>query len=308
EANQLLDTRTNDTEFLEGLPLLAPVGCAPVPPNVQLCGTAQMNAITKVLPEVTRLLQQELPNALHPVVAQPETRESSVRSSSFEIRGTCCPTQTSGSFPSTLKTELATDTTTMSTIRNKLFQDYRNLMFDPETANKYIIISQQNCKATHKTSSRTNTVPESPKRFQSWQVMCTEGFLEGSHYWEVEISTYFVQIGVAYDSLKRINVMENQIGRNNCSWSLELRSMGHSAWHDNKEIPLNLPTCRRIGIHLDCAAGSLTFYGIMDGGLENLHVFHCVFLERLYPIFWIGDDVNVKLHHVQNNLGKDGAV
>lgn len=308
EAEQLLDTKTSDAEFLEGLPQLAPVGCAPVPPDVQLCGTAQMNAITKVLPEVTRLLQEELPNALHPVAAQAGTIEISVKSSSFGITSTCRPTQTSGSFPSKLKTELVTDPTTMSTIRNQLFQDYRNLMFDPETANKHIIISDQNRKATHKTSSRGNTVPESPKRFQSWQVMCTEGFSEGSHYWEVEISTFFVQIGVAYDSLKRTKEMENQIGRNSCSWSLELRSMGHSAWHGNKEVLLNLPMYKRIGVHLDCAAGSITFYGIKDGDLENLHMFHCIFFERLYPVFWIGEDVIVKLHHVQNNVGEDGAV
>lgn len=267
-----------------------------------------MNAITKVLPEVTRLLQEELPNALHPVAAQAGTIEISVKSSSFGITSTCRPTQTSGSFPSKLKTELVTDPTTMSTIRNQLFQDYRNLMFDPETANKHIIISDQNRKATHKTSSRGNTVPESPKRFQSWQVMCTEGFSEGSHYWEVEISTFFVQIGVAYDSLKRTKEMENQIGRNSCSWSLELRSMGHSAWHGNKEVLLNLPMYKRIGVHLDCAAGSITFYGIKDGDLENLHMFHCIFFERLYPVFWIGEDVIVKLHHVQNNVGEDGAV
>lgn len=84
--------------------------------------------------------------------------------------------------------------------------------------------------------------------------------------------------------------------------------MGHSAWHGNKEVLLNLPMYKRIGVHLDCAAGSITFYGIKDGDLENLHMFHCIFFERLYPVFWIGEDVIVKLHRVQNNVGEDGAV
>ncbi|XP_018423892.1 PREDICTED: tripartite motif-containing protein 65 [Nanorana parkeri] len=298
EAEQLLDACTSDAELLEGLLLLAPVGCAPIPPDVQLCETVQMDAVTRVLPEVTRLLQEELPNALHPVAAQPEI---SGKRSSFGITEPCCPTQTSRSFPVKLKTELIPDPTTMSSIRAQLYQDYRNLMFDPETANRYIEISHENCKATHKTSLRRNIVPESPKRFKTWQVMCMEGFLEGSHYWEVEISTFFAQIGVAYGSLKRTKEIENGIGRNSHSWSLELRSMSQSVWHNNKDILLKAPVYNRIGVHLDCGAGSITFYSIKDGGLQILHTFHNVFSEKLYPVFWLGEDVNVKLHHVQNN-------
>nr|DBA27859.1 TPA: hypothetical protein GDO54_008308 [Pyxicephalus adspersus] len=289
DAEQLLDTKTSDAEFLQGLLLLTSVGDVPVAPDVEVCGTVQMEAVTKVLPEVTRLLQEELPNALHPEKIQLGTGASS-------------------SFPDQLKTELNTNPTTMSFIRTKLYEDYRNLTFDPETANRYIEISHQDCKATHKTSLRHNNVPESPMRFKTWQVMCKEGFLDGSHYWEVEISIFFVRIGVAYGSLKRTNESENNIGRNNCSWSLELRSMGQSVWHGNQEVALIAQKYRKIGVHLDCVAGSVTFYGIKNGDLECLHIFHSVFSERLYPVFWIGEDVSVKLHQVKKTPGDDVAV
>ncbi|KAM5136070.1 E3 ubiquitin-protein ligase TRIM65 [Mantella aurantiaca] len=304
EANQLLDTRTSDAEFLEGLPRLAPVGCAPVSPNVQFCGTTQMDAVTRILLEVTRLLQEELPNALHPVVAQPGAREISVQSSSFGVTATCCPPQTSRPVPAKLKYEPDTNLTAMSALRTQLFQDYRNLTFDPETANKHIEISQRCRKAAHKTRGRDAALPGSPGRFESWQVMCAEGFSQGSHYWEVEISAYFMQIGVAYASLRRTKGAGHAMGRNGQSWSLELRSMGHSAWHGGKESPLNSPMHRRIGVHLDCAAGGLTFYGVKDGGrLECLHAFHAVFQETLHPVFFIGEDVNVKLHHEESAAG-----
>lgn len=52
--------------LFQGLPQLVPVGAPPESPNVQLSGNLQMEAVTKILPEVTRLLQQELPNLLHP--------------------------------------------------------------------------------------------------------------------------------------------------------------------------------------------------------------------------------------------------
>lgn len=304
EAKQLLDTGTSDAEFLEGLLLLAPVGCAPIPPDFQFCGTEQMDAVTRVLPEVTRLLQEELPNALHPVAVHPG--ETTGKRSSCGMTEPCCPTQPSRSIPVKIRTELNPDPTTMSSIRAQLYLDYRNLTFDPETAHRYIEISHENSKATHKAITRRNNVPESPKRFQSWHVMCTEGFSEGSHYWEVEVSTFFAQIGVAYGSINRTKEMK--IGRNNHSWSLELRTMSQSVWHNDKETGLKKTMHRKIGVHLDCGAGSITFYSINNGDLERLYIFHSVFSEKLYPVFWIGEDVNVKLHQVQNNPGGNAAV
>lgn len=298
EAEMLL--RNDAVAFLEGLPQLVPVGAPPESPNVQLSGNLQMEAVTKILPEVTRLLQQELPNLLHPEKPIENCKGASAIPPRIAVNDACSVSGTSQTSLSEQKTSPRRSPARISDLRAKLYKDYRNLKFDPETASKYIEISHESCKATHKSLSRTTVVPDSPKRFKTWQVMCTEGFSEGSHYWEVGISAFFVELGVAYGSLKRTQEHENNIGRNSNSWSLQLRSMHHSVWHKNKETKLQSPMFREIGIHLDLQAGTLTFYGIQDGGLQHLHSFSCLFSEKVFPIFWIGEDINVTICTIQN--------
>ncbi|KAM4031064.1 E3 ubiquitin-protein ligase TRIM65-like [Anomaloglossus baeobatrachus] len=281
--------RNDGVAFLEGFPKLVQVGTAPASPNIPLCGNIQIEAVTKILPEVTRLLQQELPNLLHPQ----RSIETSVIPSDIAVNDAWCA---AGPSLSEHKTSPQKSPGKISALRVQLCKDYRNLKFDPETANKYIEISHENCKATHKEWFRNN----SPNRFQTWHVMCTEGFSEGSHYWEVGISTYFVDLGVAYGSLKRTVEQENIIGKNSCSWSLQLRSMRQSVWHDNKETKLPSSMFTVIGVHLDFTAGSLTFYGVNDGSLHLLHSFPCLFSEKVFPIFWIGEDANVTIHTIPN--------
>ncbi|XP_077107887.1 E3 ubiquitin-protein ligase TRIM65 [Ranitomeya variabilis] len=290
EASVLL--RNDGVAFLEGLPKLVPVGIAPASPNVPLYGNLQMEAVTRILPEVTRLLQQEFPNLLHP----PSPIEASVTPSGITVNDPCCIAVPSLSEHKTSPQKSGR----ISALRTQLCKDYRNLKFDPETANKHIAISHENCKATHKEWFRKNDVEDSPDRFQNWHVMCTEGFSEGSHYWEVGISTYFVDLGVAYESLKRTKEQENKIGHNSSSWSLQLRSMRQSVWHDKKETKLQSSMFTEIGIHLDLTAGSLTFYGVNDGRLHLLHSFSCLFSEKVFPVFWIGEDANVTIRTVPN--------
>ncbi|XP_063816642.1 E3 ubiquitin-protein ligase TRIM65 isoform X2 [Pseudophryne corroboree] len=293
---------TLKTQDSKGLPLLVPVACAPVSPNIRQCGTLQMDAVNRVLPEITRLLQDELPNALHPEILQEENKETSRTSSGFLTNSTSGAAETSRTSRK-LKAEPCRAPANMSECRVRFYKDYRNLTFDPETAHKYIQLSHQDCRASHRTRPQKNSVPESSKRFQSWQVMCTEGFSEGSHYWELELSTFFVELGVAYGSLKRTPEIENLIGRNSYSWSLQVRSMmmHHSVWHNNKESKLHAPQYKKIGVHLNCTAGSLTFYGIREGSLECLHSFSCLFSEKVYPVFWIGEDASVTLQHNQDS-------
>ncbi|XP_056405413.1 E3 ubiquitin-protein ligase TRIM65-like [Hyla sarda] len=293
EAEMLI--RNDGVAFLEGLPQLVPVGIAPKPPNVQQGGNLQLEAVTKILPEVTRLLQQELPNLLHPEKPIDECKGTS--GSPFETAET---SRASLSEQKTSPHRLLP--ARISDLRRRLYKDYRNLKFDPETANKYLEISHQSCKATHKLRIRRSDVPDSPKRFQTWQVLCTEGFSEGSHYWEVGISTFFVELGVAYNSLKRTNERDSTIGRNSSSWSLQLRSLHHSVWHNNIETKLQSPMFREIGVHLDLTAGSLTYYGIEDGSMQRLHSFSCLFSEKVFPAFWIGEDTNVTIRTIPNEV------
>ncbi|XP_044153781.1 tripartite motif-containing protein 65-like [Bufo gargarizans] len=289
EAEVLL--RNDRVAFLEGLPQLMPVGATPRSPNVQLSGNLQMEVVTRILPEVTKLLQMDLPQLLHPEKPVDKRRETSGSPSGIAVNDACC---VEGTSPATPRREPAR----ISALRAQLCKDYRNLQFDPETANKHLEISHGNCKATHR--SRRNGVPDSPNRFQKWQVMCTEGFSEGSHYWEVIISTLFVDIGVALGSLKRTNEQESTIGKNSSSWSLQLRSMHHSAWHNSQETKLQPTNFTQIGIYLDVTGGTLAFYGVKDGSMRLLHSCSCHFSETVFPVFWIGEDAQVTICTIPN--------
>ncbi|KAE8576953.1 hypothetical protein XENTR_v10004381 [Xenopus tropicalis] len=277
EAEQLCQN-PDDVAFLQGFTLLVPPEAIPVLPSMPLCGSSQVDAVTRILPQVINLLKVEFPNALLNEPSQAEVKETS-----------CTPS------PPKAKTRPSITPSTMSQLRAELYKDYRNLTFEPRSANKYIQLSRQNCKASHKMSSQGAEVLISSSTFQTWQVMCTEGFSSGHHYWEVELSAHFVEVGVAYDCLERSKNEQNKIGRNPFSWSLQIHSRCHSAWHANTEQQLQAPKYTKVGVSLDCEAGTLTFYGVRDGGLELLHSFSCIFSQALYPTFWIGEGASVSL-------------
>ncbi|XP_053309120.1 tripartite motif-containing protein 65 [Spea bombifrons] len=283
EAEELL-LSTDDITFLQGLPLLVPPGSIPLLASVPSCGTSQVDAVTTILPEVFRLLKTELPNALYP--AMPEATDEDPKGSPS---------------PERPRAKQRGHALIMSEHRKRLHKDYRNLSFDAKSSNKYIQLSRQNYKASHKACLTGKPVSDLTERFQNWQVMCTEGFSEGHHYWEVEISDFFVQLGVTYSHLARSKGEEHKIGRNPFSWCLQVQRANHSAWHNNQEQRLQPPNYLTIGISLDCTAGKLSFYGVKDGRLDLIHSFTCIFTDTLYPIFWIGEGASVLLRQTQDN-------
>ncbi|XP_029456335.1 tripartite motif-containing protein 65 [Rhinatrema bivittatum] len=268
--------QADDVIFLEGCSCLPSSGSSGSLPSVVFDVSGKVEAVTRILSEVSRLIQKELPNALHPMEA------------STEIQGSPKP-------PAVLKPEPSL--VPRSELRTQLLQSYRNLTFDPNTAHKYIQLSKKNLKAKHMTSVST-PYPEHPERFESWQVLCAESFGEGRHYWEVKISGCFVYLGVAYRDIERKKKGKKAyIGHNGSSWSLQVQENCHSAWANGEEWKVPAPLYTHIGVHLDFSASTLSFYGIKDK-MELLHTFHWVFSAPLYPAFWIGEEVDVTLCHL----------
>ncbi|XP_063306932.1 E3 ubiquitin/ISG15 ligase TRIM25-like [Pelobates fuscus] len=133
--------------------------------------------------------------------------------------------------------------------------------------------------------------PETPERFQDYQVLSSRSFSSGRHYWEVESSESGQwMVGMAYRSIDRKGG-QSLIGYNNKSWG-----WGRSWWYNNQyyvrhdskdiELPPPPPSSRRFWISLDYEDGRLSFYELCDP-IRHLHTFTATFTEPLHAIFGI---------------------
>ncbi|RVE76371.1 hypothetical protein OJAV_G00009620 [Oryzias javanicus] len=159
------------------------------------------------------------------------------------------------------------------------------LTFDPRSAHKRIILTEDFTKAS--VSEESTTYPECPERFSVCsQVLASKGFVRGRHYWEVRLScNNFIGIGLAYGSMDRKGPT-SRLGRNNLSWCVEWFNVKLSAWHNSVETVLANPNPKRVGVLLDCEEGRATFYNVADRAYP-FHSFSLPCLEAVYPAFWV---------------------
>ncbi|MBN3306090.1 STXB protein, partial [Amia calva] len=173
-------------------------------------------------------------------------------------------------------------------------QDACRLTLDPNTANRRLSLCEGNRKATLGTEDQSH--PDHPERFDSCsQVLCREG-LTGRCYWEAEWSGEWADIGVTYKGISREGSHADcRLGRNDKSWSLSCEGSNCSAWHNNNHTDMPAPPTHRVGVYLDWAAGTLTFYSISSDTLTPLHTFHSTFTEPLYAGFGVDSYSSVSL-------------
>nr|WML68836.1 tripartite motif protein 25 [Mylopharyngodon piceus] len=159
------------------------------------------------------------------------------------------------------------------------------LNFDFRTAHKRISLTENNTKAT--VSDDPSHYPDIPVRFSVCsQVLCTKGFSQGRHYWEIKMSSNnFCGLGLAYGRIDRKGPT-SRLGRNAESWCVEWFNVKLSAWHNSIETVLENPNPSRVGVLLDCDQGSATFYNVQDRAYP-FHTFVFPFTEAVYPAFWI---------------------
>ncbi|NWY16807.1 TRI65 protein, partial [Aphelocoma coerulescens] len=166
------------------------------------------------------------------------------------------------------------------------FPDHRNLTFDPKTANKYLELSKGARKAKH-SPSPVPGLEQSP-RFEPWQVLCTQSYGPGHHYWEVKISSHSIILGVTYRGLPREQQQGHRfnIGLDGGSWGLQVREDCYLAWHKGRAEKIQEQLYKNLGVSLDYGKGLLSFYGLGER-TQLIHSFHSVFTEPLYPVFWL---------------------
>ncbi|XP_034646312.1 tripartite motif-containing protein 65 [Trachemys scripta elegans] len=257
----------DDMKFLEEFLLLPSPASLGVLPAVEFNVASTVESTAKILTAVSRLLLEDLPNSLNPQAADAETKESTK--------------------PKALTVMKARPALPECELRVELLKDYRNLTFDPDTANKYLQLSNQNQKAKH-TPSPDGLCQDRADRFELWQVLCSQSYSQDRHYWEVRISGHSVILGVTYKKIQRKKRAGRSfsIGLDGLSWGLQVREDCYLAWHEGQSHKIRAPLYKCLGVSLDYGTGVLSFYGIGDE-MKLLHSFHCVFTEPLYPVFWL---------------------
>ncbi|CAL8390395.1 unnamed protein product [Boreogadus saida] len=161
-----------------------------------------------------------------------------------------------------------------------------DLTLDPNTAHRYLSLSEDNRKVTE--VGEDQSYPDHPDRFDSrCQVLGREA-LTGRCYWEVEWDGW-VLIGVTYRGITRRGRGDDSVlGRNNKSWVLDCYGGGYSARYNGRHtaLPLLPAGSTRVGVYLDRPAGSLSFYRVSPGGggssdtLTHLHTFCSSFTQE----------------------------
>ncbi|KAM9831241.1 tripartite motif-containing protein 16 [Neosynchiropus ocellatus] len=168
-----------------------------------------------------------------------------------------------------------------------------NVIFDGNTVHKFLRLTEENKKVTN-TTPWQHPYPDLPERFESWrQVLASESFYLGRHYFEADISGEGTHVGITYKSIDRKGSESNScITGNNFSWCLQWNGRTFSAWHSDVETPLSVHKFTRIGVYVDYTQGHLKFYGV-DDTMTLIHQYQAEFLEPLYPAFWLSKKENV---------------
>ncbi|XP_038123148.1 tripartite motif-containing protein 16-like [Cyprinodon tularosa] len=164
----------------------------------------------------------------------------------------------------------------------------KDITLDPNTANRYILLSKKNRKVT--LMEQLQFYPDHPDRFARWWQVLSRNRLTGRCYWEVEWIGEAVYVAVAYKNISRKGTSQDCVfGFNNKSWALQCEEGSYTFWHNSVKTPVSGPVSSRIGVYLDHRAGILSFYSV-SGTMTLLHRVQTTFTQPLYAGVWLSDD------------------
>ncbi|XP_051795707.1 E3 ubiquitin-protein ligase TRIM39 [Acanthochromis polyacanthus] len=249
-------------------------------------------------------LTQELDQELAKIGAEVKTQESDIQNAETEKRISEMLKQTDPDLIQTdeFKNEQLLSLTinlllfirSQVPVTKKLFQSYAaDVILDADTAHPKLIISPKGDSATY--TETWQDVREIPSRFDNTlNVISKEGFSEGRHYWEVEVSgkTYW-ELGLTYPSIPRQGREEESwLGRGKESWCVEYFNGDYTAWHNGVQHELPLLAGRqfsRIGVYCSFPGGLVCFLGA-----DTMTPFHCfcsgTFTDILHQALCPGHD------------------
>uniref|UniRef100_A0A670HK12 Uncharacterized protein n=1 Tax=Podarcis muralis TaxID=64176 RepID=A0A670HK12_PODMU len=158
--------------------------------------------------------------------------------------------------------------------------------FDPKTISNMLQLTADKRKVS--VTPWDSDYEYCPKRFRISQVLGSQSFSEGCHYWEVSTrNSAGWAIGVASEDIGK----SDKLGRSEVSWCIEWSRKWLSAWHRNQETPISKEKPLQVGVLLDIPSNRLSFYSLTDK-VTLLHQFEIHVVNPVYPAFWIyGTDI-----------------
>ncbi|XP_055359376.1 NACHT, LRR and PYD domains-containing protein 3-like [Betta splendens] len=158
------------------------------------------------------------------------------------------------------------------------------LILDTNTVHKKLMLSDHNRRVTM--GRETQDYPDHPDRFKHWKQLLSSEGLSGRCYWEVDWEGW-VYIAVTYRSVRRKGDSDDCcLGANAQSWSLGCSDETYSVQHNNVTEVLSKPGSHRVGVYLDWAAGTLSFYCVSDR-MSHIYTFSTTFTKPVFPAFRI---------------------
>ncbi|KAF7666647.1 hypothetical protein LDENG_00099770 [Lucifuga dentata] len=156
------------------------------------------------------------------------------------------------------------------------------LTFDVDTAHPSIFVSKSKTVAIECNSMISHTCHE--KRFlQCVNILATQGFQAGRHYWEVAMgSKPKWDLGVASEGVDRHARIK--LSPENGYWTLRLRNGNEYSAGTQPWTRLQLGSSpQRIGVFLDCEERRVSFYNADDMSL--LYLFNNGPRGKVFPFF-----------------------
>ncbi|XP_072231987.1 tripartite motif-containing protein 16-like [Leuresthes tenuis] len=156
----------------------------------------------------------------------------------------------------------------------------REITLDPNTANMYLLLSEENRRATLTKQQQSYSIH--PDRFTYYFQVLSKESLTGRCYWEVEWRGRGVEIAVAYKNISREGKSyECAFGFNDKSWSLRCDTKSYTLRSRKVQTPVSGPLSSRVGVYLDHRAGVLSFYSVSDT-MTLIHRVQTTFTQPLH--------------------------
>uniref|UniRef100_A0A3Q3J1H0 Bloodthirsty-related gene family, member 2 n=1 Tax=Monopterus albus TaxID=43700 RepID=A0A3Q3J1H0_MONAL len=165
----------------------------------------------------------------------------------------------------------------------KMEQHAVDVTLDPDTANPWLIVSEDGKQVTH--GDRKRNLPNKPERFDHvLNVLAKEGFSSGKFYYEVQVKekTHW-DLGVAKESINRKG--DIRLSPQNGYWTILLKKGYGFTANAGPAINLHVREMpQKIGVFVDYEEGQVSFYNV-DSRAKIFSFTGCNFTEKLFPFF-----------------------